>query len=635
MRRERIITIAMVGLTLAGWMPAAGAEDRPVDFPPNPLEKPGWVLTAHDEFDGPELSTELWIPSYLEYRTERDRAAARYELRDDHLVLRIDQDQPTYYHGGRHGRMKISSVQTGQRDRLHKPQLHHSTPTEMKFTQQYGYFEIRARTYRKPGYHSAFWTVGVRDEPWQESEIDIIEQAGHFRAGGDTFNLYSWGDRKLPQTTRVGHNLGFDPMAGFNIYALEWDEKAIRKYVNNELVAEIPHSPSYPMAFFLSIHENAGWTGKADTSPDSRYPKEFVIDYFRAYTRAPLLHPGGQLDQFIEAEELKLEALPVSAGAVELRWNQDVDSIIERKAKGGEFVEVRPRYQRSSGWAGTRGEGPFRAFVDTGLLPDTEYTYRLAFPAGWRYDFGPKSHRPAADHVRVSGSDVFTEAGGFGFEKATSDGTVGNSPRPREYTFTHHSSPFIQRMPNGHYLLGAGGVGVDQFVINGAAMKTEGLGYSNIRAISDVPVEVTDGRLVVDPRGGRGFGWLKIVPADTPVEALATATVRTHSIPHMISVIRDTDKPPADRLAALYALGDMAAAPAASAIAEILLETEQDKGAMHWVAAWAVWRTGLEHVPASRRGAVEKILAGLAGNEPNKGYWPGVGIGVRRPAGGR
>ncbi len=258
------------------------------NFPANSLGKPGWVLTAHDEFDEPELNTDLWIPYYLEYRTERERAAARYELRDGHLVLRIDQDQPTYYHGGKHGKMKGSSVQTGQRDRLHKPNFHHSTPTEMKFTQQYGYFEIRAKTYKQTGYCIAFWTVGVRDEPWQESEIDITEQPGNSAPGKfiSKFNLYRWGDRTL-QNKVINHNLEFRPDKGFNIYALEWDERSLKKYVNNELVAEIPQSPSYPMFFFLSIYENPGWTGVADTSPDSGYPKEFVIDYFRAYTRAP------------------------------------------------------------------------------------------------------------------------------------------------------------------------------------------------------------------------------------------------------------------------------------------------------------------------------------------------------------
>ena len=282
MRHERIIAMVLVGLTMAGRMPAAGAEDRPVDFPPNPLEKPGWVLAAHDEFDGPELNTELWIPYYAEHRTTRERATARYELRDGHLVLRIDKDQPAYKIDAPRNaaQMKVSSVQTARGSNKVRP-------TDIKFTQQYGYFEIRARTYQKPGYCVAFWTLGAGEEPGQNAEIDIFEQAGHFKQGGDTLNLYSQDDTKLPKTTRVTHNLGFDPMAGFNIYAMEWDEKAIRKFVNNKLVAEIPHSPSYPMFFFLSIYENPGWTGKADTSSDSGYPKEFVIDYFRAYTREP------------------------------------------------------------------------------------------------------------------------------------------------------------------------------------------------------------------------------------------------------------------------------------------------------------------------------------------------------------
>ena len=291
MRRERTIGMALVGLTLAGRMPAAADEDRPVDFPPNPLEKPGWVLTAHDEFDGVALNTDLWVPYYLEYRTERERAAARYELRDGHLVLRIDQDQPLY--SGRDAprdaaQMRVSSVQTGQRDYLHKPTFHHSTPTEMKFTQQYGYFEIRAKTFNQPGYCIAFWTVGVRDEPWQESEIDITEQPGN--SPFSKFNLYRWGDSTL-QDKVINHNLEFRPDQSFNIYALEWDETSLRKYLNNELVSEIPQSPSYPMVFFLSVYENPGWTGVADTRPDSGYPKEFVIDYFRAYERDPNYKP--------------------------------------------------------------------------------------------------------------------------------------------------------------------------------------------------------------------------------------------------------------------------------------------------------------------------------------------------------
>jgi hypothetical protein len=35
------------------------------DFPANPLEKPGYTLEFHDEFDGTELDPEKWLPYYL------------------------------------------------------------------------------------------------------------------------------------------------------------------------------------------------------------------------------------------------------------------------------------------------------------------------------------------------------------------------------------------------------------------------------------------------------------------------------------------------------------------------------------------------------------------------------------------
>jgi hypothetical protein len=30
-------------------------------MPPSPLDKPGWVLTFHDEFEGPALDTAKWL----------------------------------------------------------------------------------------------------------------------------------------------------------------------------------------------------------------------------------------------------------------------------------------------------------------------------------------------------------------------------------------------------------------------------------------------------------------------------------------------------------------------------------------------------------------------------------------------
>ncbi|MBN1759334.1 MAG: glycoside hydrolase family 16 protein [Chitinispirillaceae bacterium] len=239
---------------------------------------PGYTLAKADEFNGTSLDTSLWIPAYLSCRTTEDRAAARYSFKDSCLVLRIDKDQPTYYPNNA---MKVSSIQTGQRDYLHKDEFDHHIPTIMKYTPQYGYFEIRAKLVNQTGYHCAFWTVGRRDQSWQEAEIDIMEQFGN--TAYSNFNFFPWDDKNLSQSSG-GKTLPFNPSVGFHLYALEWDSKSIKFYVDDVLIKTVNQSLQYPAVFLLSIYENSGWTGSADLSA-SKYPREFYVDYFRTYAK--------------------------------------------------------------------------------------------------------------------------------------------------------------------------------------------------------------------------------------------------------------------------------------------------------------------------------------------------------------
>jgi hypothetical protein len=278
--------------------------------------------------------------------------------------------------------------------------------------------------------------------------------------------------------------------------------------------------------------------------------------------------------------------------------------MIERKPNGGVFETV----TRPAATAGTLGNVPMRSYFDRGLAADTEYTYRFTVPNGWRYDFGPKGQPAAQDHLRVSGTDLYSDKTGFGFQKPGNATAKGHDPRNRDNSYIERSSAFIQRVPNGTYLVSAGGGG---FKINGAEVKTEGLPRS-IQRLRDFEVEVTDGSLTVEPRGN--FCYLNIVPKAEPKLTLAGAGCRTFSLDHMVKVMNDLKQPMPDRLAALYSLGDMraAASKAAPEIAEILLKTEKDKGPMHWLALWSLWKIGTEHVKPGQRAAIEKILARFA-----------------------
>lgn len=278
----QLLTACLLLFSVIGVNGVAQMSVHAASVPGNPLDKPGWILDVNDEFNGSTLNTNLWIPYYLQSRTTKDRAAARYHFDGNgHLVLRIDPDQPTYYSDNP---MKVSSIQTGQMTGLHKGSpYNHSIPTIWKYTPQYGYFEIRAKTSPGSGYHSAFWMVGTQGTSSQNAEIDIIEDPGNSESSF-LYNLHKWSDPNVAESSNT-LSVGFNLTSEFHIYALEWTPTQLKLYVDNALKKTIHASPAYSMVFLLSIYENAGWTGTVDPS-DTR-PKEFVIDYFRGYHQDP------------------------------------------------------------------------------------------------------------------------------------------------------------------------------------------------------------------------------------------------------------------------------------------------------------------------------------------------------------
>jgi hypothetical protein len=281
-RKIRVVFLAVLSAA-AAILPISSAQPAmAAGVPPNPLEKPGWTLDRHDEFNG-SLNSSLWVTNYLESRTPEWRARARYHFRDNALVLRIDNDQPTYYAEG--NPMKVSSIQTAQRVGLHQTSpFDHSIPTVMKYAPQHGYFEIRAKSSARHGTHTAFWTVGKQDTYEQRGEIDIFEHAkGKHGLRSFFYNLHKWSDPNLPELEQT-LPAGFDVTADFHIYALEWTPTQIKLYVDNVLKNTINASPAYASAFLLGIYENAGWNGTVN--PNDPEPKEFVVDYFRAYKKA-------------------------------------------------------------------------------------------------------------------------------------------------------------------------------------------------------------------------------------------------------------------------------------------------------------------------------------------------------------
>ena len=264
--------------------------------PPNPIEKPGWKLTFHDEFDSPLLNDQYW---YAAYRTGRIEYLKRigtdglyhdpnalYKIENGTLKLMIDEAVPP--------RLKqtdaaVSCLMTSDH-RFGKDASEYQVLE--KFAQKYGWFEIRCKSIKGPGLYTAFWLhqtdptdqeftpQGKRKEPGDGVvEIDIFEMLGkEAESGNNNFNVHF---------TKDGHyqyKMGFDPSDDFHIYSMEWKEGEIYFYVDNKKVqtykGETPQKKMFILlALFHGMH--TGWVG---TIPDDQaYPVVFEIDYVRVY----------------------------------------------------------------------------------------------------------------------------------------------------------------------------------------------------------------------------------------------------------------------------------------------------------------------------------------------------------------
>ncbi len=279
------------------------------DAPPAPLQKEGWKLFYHEEFDGAELDPEFWSPYYLRGWTTDEKALADYSFRDGCLSIACSAGRgPWCSQDAGH---RVSSIQSFERKHLHRFGSVTGARDIMDFdgfATQYGYFEIRARfPDTGDGSHFAWWMLGVQDDQNgfetvndeqypigeysdQTAEFDIIEQTLD-RCSKD-FDMNFWrpvihpnGSRALQYLWVPGTQIKHSAASEFHRYGFEWDETGTKFYLDGELVQETDRTPPYRMMTLFSVY--GGSRDEAiGLGPDRGiYPKEVLIDYFRVYKR--------------------------------------------------------------------------------------------------------------------------------------------------------------------------------------------------------------------------------------------------------------------------------------------------------------------------------------------------------------
>ncbi|MGY2049374.1 glycoside hydrolase family 16 protein [Methylobacterium sp. JK268] len=167
--------------------------------------------------------------------------------------------------------------------------------TQGKFSQTYGYFEIRADFSNLPGAWDGFWLLPDHPLPdpqdaggWQE--LDVVEHYGGWDKGvystihtTDPQNGVPW------QQNRQVYSELINP-SGFHTYGMDWEADKISFYVDGELIGSqaTPSDMHGPMYLLANLATQASENNNADAAG---VPISSSIDYIRVYSKDPSAIP--------------------------------------------------------------------------------------------------------------------------------------------------------------------------------------------------------------------------------------------------------------------------------------------------------------------------------------------------------
>lgn len=258
-----------------------------------------WQLVWSDEFntDG-ALDSSVWN---FEQGYARNEEAQWYQpdnaiCRNGLLVIEARKEEnrknPLYVSGSNDWRKKREFIEYTSS----------SVTTAGKKEFLYGRFEIKARIPVAKGAWPAIWTLGSNMEWPSCGEIDIMEYY-HIKGVPHILANAAWGtDRQWhakwdSQATPYSHFTDKDPdwASKFHIWRMDWDEEAIKLYLDDELLNEIPLKNTVngkigkgtnpftrPQYLLLNLAIGGINGGPID---EAVLPMKYEIDYVRVYQK--------------------------------------------------------------------------------------------------------------------------------------------------------------------------------------------------------------------------------------------------------------------------------------------------------------------------------------------------------------
>ena len=263
------------GLTLlAGTAPAAQA---------------GWKLTFSDEFDGDKVDatkwkrSDLWANQTLAGNNEKQCYVPEAVSQEGGKLILTARSAKTPQAACKGANFDLSYT-SGMVTTSGCNQWERRTACAAlkRFSQAYGYFEMRAKLPKGKGFWPAFWLVPA-DATWPP-EIDIMEFLGH---ESDTiYTTYHYNDAAGAHQ-KDGHafKAATDFSKDFHTFAVDWKPGLIVWYVDGVEAFRTSGEKvtSKPMYILMNLAVGGNWPG--DPNFFTRFPAAMEIDYVRVYER--------------------------------------------------------------------------------------------------------------------------------------------------------------------------------------------------------------------------------------------------------------------------------------------------------------------------------------------------------------
>ena len=248
-----------------------------------------WRLVWSDEFNGAKLDRTKWDfrlhIMHQRYKTWTDDAASLDGK--GNLLLKVYEKDGHYY---------SSQLQTGSNfmdapadSGFFRWPIGKITPA--KFMHKYGYYEIRCKLPKQPGWWPAFWlqspTIGASLDPAISGmEIDIME---YFDRNAVIFHTVHWGGYGADHAQKCSGPLKRpELLEGYHTFGVDWNAKHYVFYVDGKETWRVDGPISNREQFILISTECSGYRPGGGPSPKPKkedFPDHFVVDYVRVFDR--------------------------------------------------------------------------------------------------------------------------------------------------------------------------------------------------------------------------------------------------------------------------------------------------------------------------------------------------------------